>query len=80
MYPSHTNCRLRYPKFINKLTGSKEETGANGLKSCTQDVREFRVSTPDGRKYVIADTPGFDDTTRSDRDILRLIADWLEKR
>lgn len=66
--------------FINKLTGSKEETGANGLKSCTQDVREFRVSTPDGRKYVIADTPGFDDTTRSDRDILRLIADWLEKR
>ena len=79
MHPSHTNCRLRYPKFINKLTGSKEEKGASGLKSCTQDVREFIVNKP-GKKYVIADTPGFDDTTRSDRDILRLIANWLEKR
>ncbi|KAI6013000.1 hypothetical protein EDC04DRAFT_2579652, partial [Pisolithus marmoratus] len=26
------------------------------------------------------DTPEFDDTYRSDRDILRTIADWLEKK
>ena len=52
---------------------------ASGLKSCTKDVREFVVKTP-GSKYVIADTPGFDDTYFSDRDILRTIANWLEKR
>ena len=52
---------------------------ASGLKSCTKNVREFVVKTPSA-KYVIADTPGFDDTYLSDRDILRMIADWLEKK
>ncbi|KAJ2935050.1 hypothetical protein H1R20_g2003, partial [Candolleomyces eurysporus] len=31
----------------------------------------------DGRKVVLVDTPGFDDTTKSDSDILKLIADFL---
>ena len=26
---------------------------------------------------MLADTPGFDDTERSDTDILKMIADWL---
>ena len=51
----------------------------NGLKSCTNDVREFVVKTPSA-KYVIADTPAFDDTHLSDVDVLRMIADWLEKK
>ncbi|KAI6045348.1 P-loop containing nucleoside triphosphate hydrolase protein [Pisolithus marmoratus] len=63
--------------FINKLTGSKEESRANGLKSCTQDIREFIVDLPVGKRYMFVDTPGFDNTYRSDRDILRTIADWL---
>ncbi|KAI6042358.1 hypothetical protein EDC04DRAFT_2504265, partial [Pisolithus marmoratus] len=29
---------------------------------------------------VFVDTPGFDDTYRSDRDILHTIAGWLEKK
>lgn len=29
------------------------------------------------RKYVLFDTPGFDDTTRSDTEVLRLLASWL---
>jgi len=33
-----------------------------------------------GRRYVFVDTPGFDGTYRSDRDILRTIADWLEQK
>ncbi|KAI6045342.1 kinase-like domain-containing protein [Pisolithus marmoratus] len=66
--------------FINKLTDSEEESGADKLKSCTKDIREFRVSLGGGEHYVFVDTPGFDDTYRSDRDILQTIADWLEKK
>ncbi|KAI6010122.1 P-loop containing nucleoside triphosphate hydrolase protein [Pisolithus marmoratus] len=66
--------------FINKLTGSKKEAGADKLGSCTQGIREFTVDLPIGKRYVFVDTPGFDDTYRSDRDILRTIADWLEKK
>lgn len=31
----------------------------------------------DGRKVILVDTPGFDDTEKSDADILKLIADFL---
>jgi hypothetical protein len=31
----------------------------------------------DGRRVVLIDTPGFDDTTRSDTDILKMIAAFL---
>ena len=68
-----------YAQFIHQLTGVKEEKKASKLGSCTQDVREFITKTPKGR-FVFVDTPGFDDTNRSDRDILRMIADWLEKK
>ncbi|KAI6010120.1 P-loop containing nucleoside triphosphate hydrolase protein [Pisolithus marmoratus] len=66
--------------FINKLTSSREESRANGLKSCTQDIREFIVNLDGGKRYVFVDTPGFDDTYKSDREILRTIADWLEEK
>ncbi|KAL4073381.1 P-loop containing nucleoside triphosphate hydrolase protein [Scleroderma citrinum] len=65
--------------FVNKLTRSKEDKAASGLKSHTQGIREFSVDTSKGR-YVFVDTPGFDDTYRSDRDILRTIAEWLERK
>ncbi|KAL4062055.1 P-loop containing nucleoside triphosphate hydrolase protein [Scleroderma citrinum] len=64
--------------FINKLTGMKEEEGAKGLESCTQKIRVFKVSNCCER-YMFLDTPGFDDTYRSDRVILQMIAEWLEK-
>ncbi|KAI6025261.1 hypothetical protein PISMIDRAFT_55713, partial [Pisolithus microcarpus 441] len=66
--------------FINRLTGVEEERAAHQLKSHTQRVREFAVNMSKDRQYVFVDTPGFDDTDRSDRDILRLIAMWLEKK
>jgi hypothetical protein len=31
-----------------------------------------------GRRVVLIDTPGFDDTTRSDTDVLKFIAAFLE--
>jgi hypothetical protein len=32
----------------------------------------------DGRRVVLIDTPGFDDTSKSDTDVLKLIAAFLE--
>ena len=48
-----------------------------GLKSCTSDVQLANEFTLDGRQIILFDTPGFDDTNKSDTDILRLIAAFL---
>ncbi|KIO04192.1 hypothetical protein M404DRAFT_1000686 [Pisolithus tinctorius Marx 270] len=61
-------------------SGRKEDSSAHGLKSDTQNVREFSVNLASDRQYVFVDTPGFDDTYRSDRDILCMVAEWLEKK
>ncbi|KAI6142853.1 P-loop containing nucleoside triphosphate hydrolase protein [Pisolithus tinctorius] len=66
--------------FINKLTGNIEESKAGKLGSCTQDIQEFTVNHANGKRYVFVDTPGFDDSYRSDRDILSTIANWLQKK
>ncbi|KAI6104956.1 P-loop containing nucleoside triphosphate hydrolase protein [Pisolithus croceorrhizus] len=65
--------------FVNKLTGTREDKAARQLKSHTQTIREFQVNRSN-RQYVFVDTPGFDEAYRSDRDILRMIAEWLEKK
>ena len=45
-----------------------------GLRSCTSTVNESRVFEMEGLPIRLIDTPGFDDTTVSDTDILKLIA------
>ncbi|KAG6331812.1 hypothetical protein ID866_7280 [Astraeus odoratus] len=65
--------------FINKLTGRKEKKAARSLQSATQNIKEFKLDR-DGRHYVFVDTPSFDDIDRSDREVLRTIADWLDKK
>jgi hypothetical protein len=42
----------------------------------TQKISAHRVQV-DNRQVVLLDTPGFDDTFRSDAEVLRYIADWL---
>ena len=42
----------------------------------TQDVRSFRCEHQ-GNQFSLVDTPGFNDTYRSDREILQELADWL---
>jgi len=49
-----------------------------GLESCTIDVSIHEAKIGDQRCFLI-DTPGFDDTHRSDTDVLREIADWLNR-
>jgi len=49
-----------------------------GLKSCTAEVQLADGFILDGQKVILIDTPGFDDTNKSDTDILKLIAAFLE--
>jgi hypothetical protein len=63
-------------QFINLASGSGLRVG-NGLESCTSDVQTSQAFLVDGRYVRLVDTPGFDDTTKSDTDVLKLIAAFL---
>ncbi|TDL17319.1 P-loop containing nucleoside triphosphate hydrolase protein [Rickenella mellea] len=63
--------------FINMASQSNLKEGRS-LHSCTQDVQIANQFELDGITVTIIDTPGFDDTSRSDSDILKLIAAHLE--
>ncbi|KAL4729784.1 hypothetical protein ACLX1H_004212 [Fusarium chlamydosporum] len=65
--------------FISHCTEEEVRISEPGaLESCTQDVRVHKCTafSPVANVYLV-DTPGFDDTTRSDTDILKTIANWL---
>ena len=47
------------------------------LESCTAEVQLADTFTLDGQPVILIDTPGFDDTNKSDTDILKLIAAFL---
>ena len=43
----------------------------------TQRCAGYRCSLPSKKKVILVDTPGFDDTHRTDTDVLRELASWL---
>ncbi|KAF6744615.1 hypothetical protein DFP72DRAFT_68248 [Ephemerocybe angulata] len=58
----------------------------NELASCTVNLRDVEVkvlrsdnAALEGRRVTLVDTPGFDGTHASDFEILKQIAEWLEK-
>ena len=63
-------------QFINLVSGSELRVGA-GLESCTSTVQAGKPFDVDGRRVVLVDTPGFDDTNRSDTDTLNTITLFL---
>ena len=63
-------------QFINRASGSDLRIGM-GLESCTAEVKLANEFTLDGKGVILIDTPGFDDTTKSDTEILKLIAAFL---
>jgi hypothetical protein len=68
-------------QFIDLLAGELQGRRAgNGLASVTQGIQATRVSSSayPGRDIVLVDTPGFDDTMRSDMEILHMISEWLK--
>ncbi|CCM01914.1 uncharacterized protein FIBRA_03985 [Fibroporia radiculosa] len=63
--------------FINAVCRSNLEVGAS-LESCTKAVQVANCEVG-GEKFTLIDTPGFDDTYKSQADILKDIADFLEQ-
>ncbi|PCH42102.1 nucleoside triphosphate hydrolase protein, partial [Wolfiporia cocos MD-104 SS10] len=63
--------------FINLVAGSSLEVG-NSLRSCTSGVQTVQCIVA-GEQVTFIDTPGFDDTYKSQADILKDIADFLEQ-
>ncbi|GJE95421.1 GTPase domain-containing protein [Phanerochaete sordida] len=62
--------------FVNLVSGSQLPVG-EGLRSCTTEVRSSQPFELLGRQVTLIDTPGFDDTLKTDTEILKLIASYL---
>ncbi|ESK95349.1 hypothetical protein Moror_3874 [Moniliophthora roreri MCA 2997] len=62
--------------LINSASGGSLRVG-RGLQSCTSTVQLSETFELHGRQVTLIDTPGFDDTTKSDADILKMIAAFL---
>ena len=63
-------------QFINLASNSDFRVGF-GLESCTNVVQLARPFELHGRNVFLIDTPGFDDTSKSDTDVLKMIAAFL---
>ncbi|TEA13924.1 hypothetical protein C8034_v003990 [Colletotrichum sidae] len=64
--------------FISGYCGQQVKVG-HELNSCTSVVEVFPFELSPGQTVYLIDTPGFDDTERSDTDVLRAIAHWLNE-
>ncbi|CAM1505055.1 Fc.00g106920.m01.CDS01 [Cosmosporella sp. VM-42] len=62
--------------FISLCTGEDVLVG-HSLESCTQNIGIYQCRWSSDVDIYLVDTPGFDDTTRSDTDVLKDIATWL---
>ncbi|KAI0342626.1 P-loop containing nucleoside triphosphate hydrolase protein [Trametopsis cervina] len=62
--------------FINLMSGSSLSVG-EGLRSCTSRIELGKTFELDGSRVTLVDTPGFDDTTVSDTEILKMISAYL---
>lgn len=66
-------------EFIGKAADRDDIGVGHDLQSFTTEVRALRVRIPAmGENIILVDTPGFDDTHKSDYEILELIAKWLK--
>ncbi|KFY98985.1 hypothetical protein V498_01084 [Pseudogymnoascus sp. VKM F-4517 (FW-2822)] len=61
--------------FIESVTGRKDLAG-DSLRSETSNIQSYHL-TIESTRFVLIDTPGFDDTFGSDADILKLVEEWL---
>ncbi|KAL3460407.1 WD40-repeat-containing domain protein [Aspergillus heterothallicus] len=62
--------------FISLLSDQKPAIG-HSLESCTEEVAVYESYILRDRRLYLIDTPGFDDTNRSDTEVLRQLAGWL---
>ncbi|KAJ3513208.1 hypothetical protein NLJ89_g3076 [Agrocybe chaxingu] len=69
--------------FIDALfrTAAQHQRAGSSLESCTKKTQAIRLRNHPryGDRLVLVDTPGFNDTQKSDFEVLKLISDWLKK-
>ncbi|KAH6905904.1 P-loop containing nucleoside triphosphate hydrolase protein [Coprinopsis sp. MPI-PUGE-AT-0042] len=69
--------------FIKEYTGNQDVEVGHQLQSCTRDVSWYQATVPRrfprlaGRRLILVDTPGFDDTYADDSEILKRVSAWL---
>ncbi|KAF3770177.1 hypothetical protein M406DRAFT_354312 [Cryphonectria parasitica EP155] len=63
--------------FIQRATGTNEGIVGHSLVSCTQQVTPHYFAA-EGYNFVLVDTPGFNDTYKSDAEVLKELANYLE--
>ena len=84
-WPRRSSSALSDPisQFIQKLLAGRPKP--QNLKSDTSEIKAFRIFNPRVdtplkiSSLVIVDTPGFDDTNKTDYEILNMAAEWLRK-
>ncbi|EAU89188.2 hypothetical protein CC1G_08595 [Coprinopsis cinerea okayama7 len=64
--------------LINSIVGSDIMPVGKGLSLCTRDVKESDVVNISGHQVIFVDTPGFDNNTMSDKDVLKKIYGYLD--
>ncbi|KAH8074814.1 P-loop containing nucleoside triphosphate hydrolase protein [Cristinia sonorae] len=64
--------------FVNLASKSHLRVGA-GLESCTDTIQKSQPFELDGYTVTLVDTPGFDDTNKSEVEILTMICDYLRE-
>ncbi|KAF7507829.1 hypothetical protein GJ744_009993 [Endocarpon pusillum] len=62
--------------FIQKATGSQDVVVGHTYAACTQ-VPQLYDFTLDGKNVALLDTPGFDDTYKTDSEVLQGVAEFL---
>ncbi|KAL4073387.1 P-loop containing nucleoside triphosphate hydrolase protein [Scleroderma citrinum] len=62
--------------FVSRATGAAGDGVGHTLTSHTSEIKATRYKIG-GASVVLVDTPGFDDTKKSDLEILESIANWL---
>lgn len=63
--------------FVNRATNSDAFLVGSGLRSCTSEVQLSPQLLVDDNPVVLIDTPGFNDTTMEDAEVLKEIAAFL---
>ncbi|KAF5359590.1 hypothetical protein D9756_003428 [Leucocoprinus leucothites] len=65
--------------LISTLAEADQGVG-HDLMSHTSEIKAIRVRVPDEDfEVVLVDTPGFDDTYKSDYEILQMISEWIKQ-
>ena len=72
---------LHSPQFVSAASGYDTKVIGHALRSKTEQVSAIKFwDQESGQHVVLVDTPGFDDTFKSDLDILNIISKWLVSR